>query len=66
MRHPSDKHYCPLLKRDVFWGGVGGCYEIQEVRDDNMDMELLPFEFSLDEANKVCEECRWCYVSEEE
>ena len=30
------------MNREVFWGGVGGCVEVQEVREDNMDMELLP------------------------
>lgn len=37
MRHPDDKHPCPLLKRDVLWGE---CWVIQDIRDDNTDMEF--------------------------
>lgn len=59
MVHPSDRHFCPLLQREIFYGGVGGCIEIQEVRDDNMDAELLPFELDVEKANEVCEVCRW-------
>jgi len=62
MRHPDDKHYCPLYEREVFWGD---CYEVQEVREDNMDMELLVEPIDLDIAEKKCDhECRWCYVRE--
>jgi len=64
MRHPNDRHYCPLKKREIFWGGYGGCVEIQEVRDDNMDMELLPEPFDLIDAQRICEKGRWCYVNE--
>lgn len=62
MRRPSDKHYCPLLGKEIFWGGVAGCYEIQEVRDDNMDMEFLGFDLDLKEAEIHCEKCRWYHV----
>ncbi len=61
MRRPNDKHNCPLLKREVFWGD---CYEVQEIREDNMDMELFSEQFSVEEANSICEKCRWCYVNE--
>lgn len=64
MRHPEDKHYCPLLQHDVFWGGCGGCVEVQEVREDSMDMELFPEPFDVKNANEICEKCRWCYVKE--
>ena len=66
MRYPSDMHHCPLLEKEIFWGGEGGCYEIQEVRDDNMDVEFLPFELDIEQANDICEKCRWCYVNESE
>nr|DAP82312.1 MAG TPA: hypothetical protein [Caudoviricetes sp.] len=64
MRHPDEKHYCKLLRHDIFWGGCGGCYEVQEVREDNMDMELFPEPFDLDDAKKICGKCRWCNVTE--
>ena len=31
-----------------------------------MDMELFAESFDLEEAEKICEECRWCYVNEDE
>jgi len=65
VRSPNDKHYCPLKNRDIFWGGYGGCVEIQEVREDNMDMELLPEPFDLDAAQNACEKCRWYCVNED-
>ena len=58
MRQPDDTHFCPLRNRDIFWGGVGGCVEIQEVRDGSMDMELLPEPFDRESAKTVCEKCR--------
>lgn len=66
MRHPSDTHYCPVLKKEIFWGGEGGCVEIQEVREDSMNADFLPFKLDVEQADRVCEECRWCYVNEEE
>lgn len=66
MRYPSDMHHCPLLEKEIFWGGEGGCVEIQEVREDNMDAEFLPFELDIERANDICEKCRWCYVNESE
>ena len=64
MRHPDDKYHCLLLNHEIYWGGAGGCVEVQEVREDNMDMELFPEPFSISEAEKICEKCRWCYVNE--
>lgn len=63
MRQPTDKHTCPLLQRQIFWGGPGGCYEIQEVREDNMDMEFLPEKIDLQKADSVCEQCQWYRVN---
>lgn len=61
MRKPEDKHVCPLLNREILWGD---CFEIQEIRNDDMDMELFSESFSLTEAEKICELCRWYKVSE--
>lgn len=58
MAHPNDVWFCPLLNKDIFFGGVGGCYEIQEVRNDDMDMEFLPFDLDIEKANNVCERCK--------
>ena len=52
----DDIKYCPLKKRDIRWGY---CYEIQEVREDNMDMEHLDEPIDLEQAAKVCEKCEW-------
>ncbi len=65
-RQPDDTHFCPLFQRTIFWGGCGGCVEVQEVREDNMDMELFPEPFDVKRANEACEKCRWCYVNEED
>ncbi len=62
MRHPDDKHNCPLLEREVFWGD---CWIIQDVRDDGTDMEFAPEPFDLERAAEICEECRWYIVNEE-
>jgi hypothetical protein len=64
MKYPNDMHYCPVLKTMVFFGGEGGCCEIQEVRNDDMDAELLPFELDINKANDLCEVCGW-YRDEE-
>lgn len=64
MRKPGDKHNCPLFDRPIYWGGAGGCVEVQEVREDSMDMELFPEPFDLEKAEEICEKCRWCYVNE--
>ena len=63
MRHPDDQHFCPLFNRNIYWGGPGGCCEVQEVREDSMDMELMPQPFDIKQANKHCEDCQWYNVS---
>lgn len=62
MRQPDDKHFCPLMNREVFWGD---CYEVQEVREDNMDMELLIEPVDIDQAAILCEKCKWYFAAEE-
>lgn len=59
MKYPNDTHFCPLLKETIYYGSIGGCYEIQEVRENEMDEELLPFSLDKDAANKICEKCKW-------
>ena len=66
IRGPEATHDCPLFGCEIYWGGAGGCYEVQEVREDNMDIELFPGSIDLEKANVVCEKCRWCYVAEQE
>lgn len=63
MRQPTDTHECPLLQCQILWGGPGGCYEIQEVREDNMDMDLLPEAIDIEKANAICEQCKWYRVN---
>ena len=64
MRKPTDRYECPLLGHAILWGGPGGCYEIQEVREDNMDVEMLPIPIDVEIANEVCNKCRWYCVNE--
>lgn len=63
MRHPNDKHHCPLLGREVLWGE---CWIVQDIRGDNTDMEFAPKSFDLDEAAQSCEKCGWYHVPESE
>ena len=58
-RSANEKHYCPLYNRDVYWSE---CVEVQEVREDEMDMDLLPESFDLQTAAVQCEACKWCIV----
>lgn len=62
IKYPENKKLCPLLNKEIYWGG---CVEIQEVRDDSMDMELCFEKFDLEKSNDVCEKCRWYYVDAE-
>ncbi len=61
MRHPDDKHSCPLFHREVLWGE---CWVVQDIRADNTDMEFASEPFELADADRICEKCRWCYVNE--
>lgn len=62
-RSPDAQHNCPLLNRSVFWGE---CYEVQDIRSDDMDAELFPDEFDVEEANAICEKCKWYQVDANE
>jgi hypothetical protein len=61
MRHPDDKHMCPLFKRNVLWGE---CWIVQDIRADDTDMEFAPAPFEMDEAERICEECCWFIVED--
>ena len=60
MRSPDEKYSCPLLNREIFWGD---CFEVQDIRDDNMDMELFPEKFNLTDAKRICEKCKWYIIA---
>lgn len=62
-RSPEAQHDCPLLNRSVFWGE---CYEVQEIREDSMDADFFPDKFDIEEANTICEKCKWYQVDENE
>lgn len=59
MKQPESKHYCPLFEEEIYWGGCGGCYEVQEVREGGMDVELFPVPIDIEKANSTCESCNW-------
>jgi len=61
LREPDDQHRCPLLNRTIFWGD---CVEVQEIRADSMDMELFGEEFDINDANCICEKCRWYFAAD--
>lgn len=62
-KHHDDRRICPLYSREILYGE---CYEVQEVRDDNMDMKWLMEPIDVDKANEICEKCRWYVVSGDE
>ena len=62
-RIPIAKHECPLYGRETIWSE---CYEVQEVREDEMDAKLLREPFDMDKANDFCEKCKWYIVSDGE
>ena len=60
-RSPVAAHHCPLYGRETIWSE---CYEVQEVREDSMDMKWLREPIDLAKADEICEKCRWYIVSE--
>lgn len=58
----DDKCICSLYGREILYGE---CYEVQEVREDEMDMKWLLEPIDIDQANEICEKCRWFVVGEE-
>lgn len=59
VRHPHDTNNCPLYNRKVSWTE---CYEVQEVRDDEMDLKWIAEPIDIGKANEICEKCRWYIV----
>ena len=62
-RSPEAQHDCPLLNRRVYWGD---CYEVQEIREDSMDAYFFSDKFEVDEADIICEKCKWYQVGVDE
>lgn len=58
-RSPIARHNCPLYSRETIWSE---CVEVQEVREDEMDAAQLREPFDMDEANEVCETCKWYVI----
>lgn len=58
-KNHDDMHLCPLFGRNILYGE---CYEVQDVRDDEMDMKLAVEPFDLEKANEICEKCKWYIV----
>lgn len=56
----DDKFVCPLYEREISYGE---CYEVQEIRDDEMKMELAIEPFDLERSNEICEKCKWFIVA---
>lgn len=59
-KNHDDKFLCPLYNREISYGE---CYEVQEVREDEMDMELLIERFDMELANEICTKCKWYIVN---
>ena len=62
-RSPNATHQCPLYSREIYWSE---CYEVQEVREDEMDPKWLYEQFDMEKADEVCEKCRWYIVGNDE
>ena len=62
-KNHDDHCLCPLYGRQIFYGE---CYEVQEVREDEMDPKWLYEQFDMEKANVICEKCRWYIVGNDE
>ena len=58
-RNHNEFSKCPLMKREIQYGE---CYEVQEIRNGEMSMSLAVEQFSIQEANTLCEQCRWYVI----
>jgi len=56
----NDACFCELYNRKIQYGE---CYEVQEVRNDDLDMEYVD-PFDLEKADHVCNKCRWYIVTD--
>ena len=62
-KNHDDQRLCPLYGRQIYYGE---CYEVQEVREDEMDPKWLYEQFDMEKADEVCEKCRWYIVGNDE
>lgn len=62
-KNHDDICICPLYGRGIFYGE---CYEVQEVRHNEMDIKWLREPINIGKANEICEKCRWYVVAGEE
>lgn len=60
-KNHDDKFICPLFGREILYGE---CYEVQEIREDEMDMGLSMESFNVERANEICEKCKWYVISD--
>lgn len=58
-KNHDEKFICPLYGREIPYGE---CYEVQEVREDEMDMKWLREPVDLEKADEICEKCQWYVV----
>ena len=59
-RNHDDRCWYPLYNREIYYGE---CYEVQEVRGDEMELKWLREPFDRAQADEVCTRCRWYVVS---
>lgn len=59
VRSANEKHFCPLYNREIYWSE---CYEVQEVREGEMEMNLLYEPFEAEKADECCSRCGWDIV----
>lgn len=60
-REPSERHQCILFNEDISWSS---CFEVQEVRREDMDMNFFATPFDVKKADEACTKCRWCFVNQ--
>ena len=56
----NDNCICPLFQRQIQYGE---CYEVQEIRNDDMSMELALEAFDVSKADVECKKCRFYVIS---
>ncbi len=60
-KNHDDMCICPLFARTIYYPE---CYEVQEIREDEMDMKWARETFEVEKANEICEKCKWYMVNE--
>ena len=60
-------HRCPLLGREIYWGGRGGCFDVKcTFGGSHKFMDHFETSFDPEYAEQICEECGWREMDEEE